>query len=83
MSAAISLMLQRRPEHLDRKGHYKVDDLIKEAHSQAAQCLETDADVGTLSLLLLAFYFLFFIFLVVISTVSMFFRKQKQKLRQT
>ena len=47
MSAAISLMLQRRSEHLDRKGHYKVDDLIKEAHSQAAQCLETDTDVGT------------------------------------
>ena len=50
VSVAISLMLQRRPQHLDKKGHYKVDQLIKDTYDHAAQCLETDKDVGALLL---------------------------------
>ncbi|KAL8559171.1 hypothetical protein ACOMHN_048418 [Nucella lapillus] len=44
VSVVISLMLQRQQRHLDRKGHYLVDALIKDAFAHAAKCLETDED---------------------------------------
>ncbi|XP_076447765.1 ADP-ribosyl-[dinitrogen reductase] glycohydrolase-like isoform X2 [Babylonia areolata] len=45
VSVCISLMLQRQPRHMDRKGrHYNVDALIKDSFDHAANCLEKEED---------------------------------------
>lgn len=40
MSVAIATMLQGN--HKDKKGNYKVNDIIKEAFKYASECLETE-----------------------------------------
>lgn len=37
-------MLQSKDEFKDKKGHYKVKNIIKEAYKYASECLETDAE---------------------------------------
>ncbi|XP_070193003.1 ADP-ribosyl-[dinitrogen reductase] glycohydrolase-like [Littorina saxatilis] len=44
VSVCISLMLQRQPQHLDKKGKYNVDQLIKDTFSIAGQCLKDEED---------------------------------------
>lgn len=44
VSVCISLMLHRQPQHLDKKGNYNVDALIKESFDHAAKCLEKEED---------------------------------------
>lgn len=42
VSVAIATMLQGN--HKDKKGHFKVKDVINEAYEHASKCLETDEE---------------------------------------
>lgn len=44
VSVAIAIMIHGKAEYKDKKGHYKVNNIIKEAYKYASECLETDAE---------------------------------------
>ncbi|XP_071082038.1 uncharacterized protein YegU-like [Haliotis cracherodii] len=42
VSAAISMMLKREPQHMKKNGKYKVQQIIEDCFQIASKCLETD-----------------------------------------
>lgn len=42
VSVAIAMMLQRNEKHVDRKGHYKVDQIIKDTYDIAVKFIEIE-----------------------------------------
>lgn len=45
VSVAIAMMLQRNENHLDSKGHYKVDQIIKDTYDIAVKYIEIEEQV--------------------------------------
>jgi hypothetical protein len=44
VSVAIAIMIQGKKEYKDKKGYYKVKNIIKKAYKYASECLGTDAE---------------------------------------
>lgn len=45
VSVAIAMMLQRNEKHVDRKCHYKVDQIIKDTYDIAVKYIEIEEQV--------------------------------------
>ena len=48
VSVAIAMMLQKDKKHLDMRGHYKVDKIIKDAYDIAVKYIVIEEQVGML-----------------------------------
>ena len=48
VSVAIAMMLQKDKKHLDMRGHYKVDKIIKDAYDIAVKYIVIEEQVGKL-----------------------------------
>ena len=48
VSVAIAMMLQKDKNHLDMRGHYKVDKIIKDAYDIAVKYIVIEEQVGKL-----------------------------------